>query len=628
MSIKNVETEMKEELLLGNRAAVKGILEANVGFATSYPGTPSTEIQMELFRISKTGQIYFEFAVNEKVAMEMAGAAALSGVRSAVIMKHVGANVASDAFMALAYFGVKAGLVMIVVDDPGCQSSQNEQDSRMWGKFAHIPIFEPSTSQEVKDYIVKAFELSERYNMVCMVRLTNYTALNTGKVRYKEVKEKLNYKGNFIKDIHYAIPARYLLHKELHAKIEQIKNDDDLLSMNILYPTKTKSEKLIITQGVLYPIVKYMADYTKTDAAILKIGAIHPLNEDQIIKTLKDYKYIYFVEELESYLETEITSIIGKHHIDVKIFGKTELEVPVENKVNPDVLGETFKRISGDPNDAELFKPTPKNKLPFEPIMEREDLLLPRTLPRLCDGCPHRGAFYVIKKATDRETIIPSDIGCYALGQVLPVDVGDFWLCMGGGLGTALGFSVTNNKPVVAVIGDGTFFHAGLPPLIDAVIYNHKVTLAILNNRLTAMTGGQPTPSSLDEPNFVQSPADIEKIVKAIGVKWVKSVRVENVQENIKLFKEAMKFDGPAVMIFTGECVVDMQRKQIPWGKPPYIDPDKCTMCGICYMDFSCPSIEKKDGKMVINEDTCSGCNICVDVCQVGAIIPRSGDKK
>ncbi|MHA1302588.1 MAG: thiamine pyrophosphate-dependent enzyme [Candidatus Heimdallarchaeaceae archaeon] len=623
-TVENKVNITKNQLLLGNRAVVKGLLEAKIGLAAAYPGTPSTEIQMELYRISKTGQLYFEFAVNEKVAMEIAGAAALSGVRSVAIMKHVGLNVASDALMALAYFGTKAGMVVIVVDDPGCLSSQNEQDSRLWGKFAHIPLFEPSTTQEIKDTIVKAYELSERYNMICMIRLTNFTALNTAKVEYANITEKLNWRGDFVKDIRYAIPARYLLHKDLHNKLNRIKEDSEFLEFNILKNKDAKTDKLIVTHGVVYPIVQYMCDYLKLDIPILKINAIYPLNEKQIVEILKDYKYIYFIEELESYLETEITSIIGRNNLNLRIFGKRELEIPEENRITPNVLAEAFKRITGNPTDEELFKPIIKDAKPFEQIFGREDLLIPRTLPRLCNGCPHRGAFYAIKKATKADDIIPSDIGCYALGQVLPIDIGDFWLCMGGGIGTALGFSITNDKPVVAIIGDGTFFHAGIPPLIDAVLYNHNITLAVLNNYLTAMTGGQPTPSSHEQIAKEQKQVDIEKIVRGIGVKWVKSVDVADVKANIKLFKEAMKFEGPSVMIFNGECIVEKQRREFSLGKPPYIDRDKCTMCGICYIDFSCPSIVKKDGKMAIDEDTCTACNICVNVCPSNAIIARS----
>jgi indolepyruvate ferredoxin oxidoreductase alpha subunit len=615
------------QLLMGNRAVVQGLLEAKVGLTAAYPGTPSTEIQMQLYRLHKKGQLYFEFSVNEKVALEIAGAAALSGVRSAVIMKHVGLNVASDALMALAYFGVQGGMVVVVVDDPGCLSSQNEQDSRFWGKFSHLPILEPSTSQEIKATIVQAYELSEKYNTIFLVRLTSFTSLNTSEVKMKVVEENLEKDGDFFKDIRYAIPARYILHKGLHVNIEQIREDEDFKSNNVLKFKESVSDKLIITQGAIYPIVEYMRNLNQLDIPILKINAVHPLNTKQIVEFLKKYKYIYFVEELESYLESEILSIIGKHKLDVKVFGKKELAIPEENRILPDVLEEAFKRIVADPHNEEIFNVKPEDPPPYAQVFGREDQLIPRTLPRLCDGCCHRGAFYSIKRATKKTDIVPSDIGCYALGQVFPVDVGDFWLCMGASIGTAIGFSLTNDKPVVAIIGDGTFFHAGIPPLIDAVLYNHNITVAILNNSLTAMTGGQPTPSSGEEIAKGQRQLDIEQVVRGLGVEWVKSVRVEDTKENTKLFREAMAHEGPSVMIFNGECVVELYRHSLDLGEAPYVDEELCNMCGTCFIEFSCPSIIKKDGRIVIREDTCTACNICVGVCPQAAIIPRKKKK-
>ncbi len=616
---KNTETK----LLMGNRAVVQGLLEAKVGLTTAYPGTPSTEIQMQLYRLSKEGQLFFEFSVNEKVALEIAGAAAMSGVRSAVIMKHVGMNVASDPLMALAYFGVLGGMVIIIVDDPGCLSSQNEQDSRFWGKFAHLPILEPSTSQEVKDTIVKAYELSEKHNMIFFVRLTNYTALNTSEVEMTVVDEKLGKNGQFVKDVKYLIPARYIYHKELHGKLHAISQDPTFQAFNELKFSDSTSDKLVITQGAIYPMVEYARNYAGVDVPILKIGAIHPFSEKHIVKLLKKFKYVYFIEELETYVEDEISSIIGKYNLDIKVFGKNKLGIPQENRILPDLLLHPFKLIASDPDDPQTWDFKLPESSPYPQVFNRDGLLIPRTLPRLCDGCSHRGAFHSIKQAVKADYIVPSDIGCYALGQVSPVEVGDYWLCMGASIGTAIGQSLVNKKPVIAIIGDGTFFHAGIPPLIDAVLYDHNITVAILNNRLTAMTGGQPSPSSTEKIAKNQNEIDIEQLVRGIGVKWVKSVSVENVQENTKLLKEAIEYEGPAVMIFSGNCVVELLRHDFDLGQAPYVDQEVCIYCGICYIDFSCPSIIKKDGKIEIREETCTACNICVDVCPHDAIIPR-----
>ncbi|MCF2141462.1 MAG: thiamine pyrophosphate-dependent enzyme [Candidatus Lokiarchaeota archaeon] len=627
-----LDHNIKKKLIIGNHAVVQGLLQAKVGVTSAYPGTPSTEIQTELYKLSKKGKLYFEFSVNEKVAFEIAAASAMSGVRSAVIMKHVGLNVASDAMMAMAYFGVLGGMLLVVVDDPGCLSSQNEQDSRFWGRFAHLPVFEPSTNQEIIDMIQVAFELSEKYNQICILRLTNFTALNTSEVEYVPIEENLPHNGEFIRDINYQIPARYILHKNAHNKLLQFIDDERFTSLNPLIASNGKpqsSEKLIITHGAIYPVVAYLNDYYELNLPILKISAIHPLNEDLIQEMIKPFKYLYFIEELEPYLEREFLAIIGKNHLEQKVFGKKELEVPQENRIVAEALAIPFEHIKGDPTNSETFIPKIKPSLPFAPILTQKELVIPRTLPRLCDGCPHRGAFYVIKKATNYDDIIPSDIGCYALGQVPPVQVGDFWLCMGGGIGTALGFSITNDKPVIAVIGDGTFFHAGIPPLLDAVMHNRKITVAILDNYLTSMTGGQPTAGSPERIAPEQTQIDIEKLVKGCGVQWVKRVPVENIKENIKIFKEALAFDGPSVVIFTGICVIDLFRSQKIFeqgNKKVYIDQDKCTKCGTCLYDFSCPSILKYDGNFVINQNSCIACDLCINVCPVNAILIK-GEK-
>jgi indolepyruvate ferredoxin oxidoreductase alpha subunit len=605
--------------MLGNEAAVQGILEAGISFITGYPGSPSTEIQKQLYKLSQKGQVFFRFALNEKIALENAAAASLSGVRSAVIQKHVGLNVASDAFMTLAYFDFQAALVIIVVDDPGCLSSQNEQDSRLWGKFAHLPILEPSNVQEVKDYILKAVEIAEKYDTVSIVRLTHLTALSTAEVEYTPVTENLNWKGSFVKNYNFLNPERYQLHKQMHDELRRISLDEAFNALNaIIGNYDSKTEKLIVTHGSAYPIVKYMNEITQTNLPILNIRAIHPLNNEQINALIANFKYIYFIEELESYLEDEIASIIGHQNLDVKIYGKKELEIPEENRLIPDVLHEAFLRIKFDPKDTEVFEREIEDQLEFLTKYRTEDILIPKTIPQLCIGCPHRGAYQSIQKAIDPyENVIPSDVGCYSLGQVPPIEIGDFWLCMGGSIGTAIGFSLTNDKPVIAIIGDGTFFHAGISPLIEAVLYNHNITIAILNNSIVAMTGGQPSPTSKEE--FVGKYIDLEEFIKRIGVDFVRSVNVENVRENARIFKKAIAFEGPAVVIFNGICAVQSLRKgKIP--KPSYIDQKLCTKCGNCLIDFACPAINKVNNQIIIDEITCLGCKICHDVCSSKAI--------
>jgi indolepyruvate ferredoxin oxidoreductase alpha subunit len=589
--------------MLGNEAAVQGILEADISFITGYPGSPSTEIQKKLYKLSQKGQVFFRYALNEKIALENAAAAALSGIRSAVIQKHVGLNVASDALMTLAYFDFLAALVIIVVDDPGCLSSQNEQDSRLWGKFAHLPIFEPSSVQEIKDIIMKAVDVAEKYTTVSIIRLTHITALSTAEVEYTPINEKLNWKGKFVKNYNFLNPERFRLHKKTHDELRQISLDESFNALNtIIGKYDSKSEKLIITHGSAYPIVKYMNELTQTNLPILNIRAIHPLNEDQISAFISNFKYIYFIEELESYLEDEIASIIGHLNLDVKIYGKKELEIPEENRLIPDVLHEAFLRIKFDPKETEIFDRKVEDQLDYLTKYRTDDLIIPKTIPQLCAGCPHRGAYQTIQKAIDVfENIIPSDVGCYSLGQVPPIEIGDFWLCMGGSIGTAIGFSLTNEKSVIAIIGDGTFFHAGISPLIEAVLYNHNITVAILNNSIVGMTGGQPSPTSKDD--FVGKYVEMEEFIKKMGVKFVRSVNVKNIRDNVKIFKEAVAYNGPSVVIFNGQCAIQSLRKgRIP--KPSYIDQKICTKCGNCLIDFACPAINKINNEIIIDENS------------------------
>ncbi|NHJ87615.1 MAG: hypothetical protein FK734_19295 [Asgard group archaeon] len=614
--------EKKKALFLGNEAAVQGILEAGIAFITGYPGSPSTEIQKELYKLSQKKQVFFRYALNEKIALENAAAAALSGINAAVIQKHVGLNVASDALMTLAYFDYPAGLVIIVVDDPGCLSSQNEQDSRFWGKFAHLPVFEPSTVQEIKDFVVKAVNIAKKYHTVSIIRMTHLTALSTAEIEYTPKKEKLDWKGNFVKSYRFLNPERYQLHKEMHKKLERISQDEIFTELNsIIGNFDSKTEKLIVTHGSIFPVVNYMNKFTQTNLPILNIRAIHPLNKEQISSIISNFKYIYFIEELETYLEDEIASIIGHENLNVKIFGKQLLEIPEDNRIIPDVLHEAFLRIKFDPNNSEIFKRKIENQLEYLTKYRTDDLLIPKTLPQLCTGCPHRGAYQAIQKAINTfDFIVPSDVGCYSLGQVPPIEIGDFWLCMGGSIGTAIGFSLTNDKPVIAVIGDGTFFHAGISPLIEAVLYNHNITVAVLNNATIGMTGGQPSPSSNED--FVGNYINLEEFIKRIGVKFVRSVNVENIRENSKIFKEAIAYEGPAVVIFNGECAIQQLRKG-KVNKPSYIDQKLCTKCGNCLIDFACPAIDKANNEFVINQETCVGCNICHDICLNNAIKMR-----
>ena len=493
-------------LLLGNEAIARGLIEAGCGVAATYPGTPSSEIGGVLDDVADKVGMYFEYSVNEIVAMEVAAAAAVSGVRSFAFMKHVGLNVASDAFMTLSYVGVRAGMVILTADDPSIHSSQSEQDNRYYAKFGLVPMLEPTTPAECKDMIIEAFKLSEKLHSPVLVRTTTRVNHARGAVNLSRPK-KMQKKGVFEKDPAHLVTVPANARRDRIDQLERIKKAQELSEISPLnYITGSGSDG-IITSGVSYT---YAAEYIE-NAEILKLGFSYPLPEEKVKKFLQRKSRVVVIEELEPVIEDEVRRIAQQNGIRTEIIGKRTGHLPRAYEYTPD----TLKALSGILKIKEGAQPL------------SSEIKLPSRPPVLCAGCPHRSTFYATKKAVGKEgAIYCTDIGCYTLGVQPPMNCADITLCMGSSIGTAGGFSEATDQKAVAFIGDSTFFHGGIPGLINAGYNKHNnLVLIILDNRTTAMTGHQPNPGTGRDYGGIESPPlKIEPLVRACGIEFVKTV--------------------------------------------------------------------------------------------------------
>ncbi|MCD6275837.1 MAG: indolepyruvate ferredoxin oxidoreductase subunit alpha [Thermoplasmata archaeon] len=606
----------RKEFLLGNEAIVRGALEAGIDFASTYPGTPSSEIGNTLFAIAKKAGIYFEFSSNEKVAMEVSAAASASGLRALVFFKHVGLNVAADAFMSTAYVGTRGGLVIVSADDPSMHSSQNEQDNRYYALISRMPLVEPSSAQEMKDYIKEAYEISEKYEIPVLFRTTTRVNHVRGIVEFGPLGKKRG-KGYFKKD-----PKRFVilpsharvLHKVLLEKLEKLEEEANRSKLNRIEGNGKKIG--FITSGVAYNYIADLVDELNLDAKILKLGFTHPFPRKLVRDFMNTVEKIIVVEELDPYLETQTRLLAQMEKIDIPIHGKMDGYFPRKYEYNPDVIKDALEKILGIKIERNTYDP-PEISLPPRP-------------PVLCPGCPHRATYYAammaLKQLKIKDAIITSDIGCYTLGIQKPYEMADYLLCMGSSIGTAVGFSKATNQKVIGFVGDSTFFHAAIPGLIDA--YHNKANLVyvVLDNRTTAMTGHQPHPGLPMDGLGNEAPSvDIEKLVRGIGIDFVKTVDPYDVKETIKVFKEALKHEGIAVIIAKKECALlwdARRRKQGVWWVYEIVQ-DKCTQCGLCSDWLACAAIYKKNGKIYINDALCDGCGVCATICPFDAIVKK-----
>ena len=567
-------------------------------FATGYPGTPSTEV---LEHLAQYDEVQTQWSVNEKVAFDSGVGASLGGLRTMVAMKHMGLNVAADSFMVLPYTGINAGFVVLVTGDPSMHGSLTEQDIRFFARVAKIPLVEPSDSQEAKDLVSMAFELSERFRTPVMYYYTTRIAHTRGLVKLGERRQLPQTEPPLKCEINatqFSVIYRHRLRARLEAKLEELRAYAEESPLTRVEEGQTpltgepQSPPIgVITSGICYQYVREALP----EATILKLTMTYPLPLRKLRAFCREFETVYVIEEGEGFLEEQIaaagvTNLVGK-----AIFGTI-------GEYNPQRL-ETAIKGTSFPTD-------------FGP-----EISIPPRYPTFCSGCLHRTVYHVLR---DLNATVAGDIGCYTMGALPPYEVARVTYCMGSGMGNAYGFQQAGAERAVAVIGDSTFIHAGIPGLIDAVYNQGKYTVVILDNNTTAMTGQQAhagTGITLKGKPTVK--LDFATVARAVGVRHIAEVDAWQMLEVKRALKEAMQYNGVAVVVVHGPCqrLPEMKRRDIA---PYFIDPDICHGCDLCVALY-CPAIVRnEEGRPFILEHECVACDICAQVCPVDAIYPRS----
>jgi indolepyruvate ferredoxin oxidoreductase alpha subunit len=593
------------KLLSGNEAFAWGAYHAGVKVATAYPGTPSTEI-LESF--ARFDDVYAEWSTNEKVAMEVGLGASYAGVRVLVSMKQVGFNVATDPFMAAAITGIDGGLVVISADDPGIHSSQGEQDNRHYARLAKVPMLEPSDSQEAYDIMAYAFDISEKFDTPVIVRTTTRVSHSKSVVDLIGQRTATDKPAVFKHNV-----AKYVM-LPVNARVRRVAVEDRLMKLMSYAETmplnrieEGNKQLGVVAGGVAYQYAREV--FPK--ATFLKLGLIYPLPTKLVNDLADKVDKLIVVEELDPFLQENIQAM------GFKVTGKEF--IPRTGELDPDIIATGARKAGLLPD----IKPQPRVNLS----------LLPKRPPLLCPGCPHTGMFYVLSsigqrlklpgtKDKDRvpKLIITGDIGCYTLGAYPPLNAMDTTACMGASIGQALGMAKAGigRDKVVAVIGDSTFMHSGITPLVDAVYNQGEITVIILDNGTTAMTGHQEHPGTgITVQRKETHRVTIEDLVKGIGVNRVRVVDAFNIKELRSAVKESLDIPELSVIIVRGDCAVHKPKRSAP----SVVDIDKCKQCGTCLL-IGCPAIQNEDGQVRIDTSLCIGrsCSICWQVCPHHAI--------
>ncbi|MFX0169238.1 MAG: indolepyruvate ferredoxin oxidoreductase subunit alpha [Candidatus Hodarchaeota archaeon] len=605
----------KHYLLLGNEAIARGAIEAGLELASTYPGTPASEIGDSLFQAVKHGKYYFEYCTNEKVAMEVAGAAAIANARALAVMKHVGLNVASDAFMTLNYIGVRAGLVIVTADDPGCWSSQNEQDNRLYAMLGDTPMLEPADPQESKDMTIAAFELSEKLEQPVLLRVTTRVSHTRAGVKLGPIKPPRK-KARFERDPFRFVTVPTVARMRHPILVEKVKQATTISEKSKWNKIQGEGPLGIITSGVSYNYVLEALDALQINAAVFKIGMSYPLPKKRIQEFITSKEKIIIVEELKPYLENHARAFAQEQGIVTPILGKSQECFSEIGELNPRAVIEGIAKAL-DLKVPEYFGKVDKKlstKLAEPP---------PRP-PILCAGCPHRATFYEVATATARKGVYPTDIGCYTLAIQPPLEMADLLLCMGSSIGTACGLTAVLDKPIVGAIGDSTFFHSGIPGLVNAVYNNHPVKIIVVDNQTTAMTGHQPHPGTgITGMGTKGTQVSIENIVRGIGIPFVKIIDPLKVKESIRTIREAVAFEGPAVVISRSPCaLIELARKRQENEEiiPYEVDPEVCQGCRVCTDKLGCAAAIWEEDHAAIDQALCSGCGVCAQICPYKAI--------
>ena len=651
---------MSKSFLMGNEAIGLGAVRAGVQVVSGYPGTPSTEV-LETVAKHNPGDIYVEWSVNEKAAMEVAAAAAYTGARTMVTMKQVGLNVASDPLMSLAYVGVKGGMVVMVADDPGPISSQTEQDTRHFGQFSKLPVFDPSSPEEAYEMIGDAFDYSEKYHTPVLFRPTTRICHGCASVELKE-RICLPAPQGFVKDSNKWVIFPRLSnanHKMIEARNPVIGDDFSSYRFNLLHREEKETVQGIITHGISYEFVMEALNGYK-GARVIKISTPNPTPEKLMLQFMDGLNEVMAVEELDPVLEQELMLLCGKHHLNVDIRGKLtgdvqcagENSVESVRKVLEAYLGapyieymESLDEASDEASDEAVDEAS--DEAAGAAVDEASDAAtgassdmaagaaplpvppLPIRPPVLCAGCPHRASFYAVKRAMEKlnqelpdgeepvEGIYCGDIGCYTLGNAKPLDMVDTCLCMGAGITMAQGMQrVEPHKRYFSFVGDSTFFASGLTGIVNAVYNEANLTLCILDNSTTAMTGHQPHPGTgrTMMGNVVEK-VDITKVLEGIGVKNTVTVDALDLNACVDAVLKLSAMKGVKAIIFKSPCAAIIKSF-----RTCRIAEDRCVNCRTCINEIGCPALVL-DGDMVrIDSGLCTGCGLCSQICSVDAI--------
>lgn len=600
---------MHKEFLMGNAAIALGAVASGVNVVAGYPGTPSTEV-LETIAKHRPDDVYVEWSVNEKAAMELAAGASYSGARTLVTMKQVGLNVASDPLMSLEYIGVKGGMVILVADDPGPISSQTEQDTRHFAAFSKLPCFDPSSAQEAYEMIQEAYEYSEKYNTPVFLRPTTRVCHGYASVSVKDPEEyTVHTPEGFVKDSkRWVIFPRlsYQNHQKIEARNVELADIFSSYEKNKIYPacdTFADSRKGIVSGGISFTYA--METLIETGMVRhLKISTPHPFPEKLAAQFLDGLDEVLCLEELDPVIERELTYICGKYHLPVKILGKLTHNTANAGENTRDSVN-TYIRTFLDLPVKEQPKLTDVPPLPVRP-------------PVLCAGCPHRASFYAVKKAMQgRKTIFCGDIGCYTLGNASPLDMVDTCLCMGAGLNIAQGVEkIEPDTACFAFVGDSTFFASAITGVVNAVYNQANMTLVVLDNSTTAMTGHQPHPGTgRTVMGEIVQKINIEQVLRGIGVQDVETVNPLDHEVAVSCVKELADKPGVKAIIFKSPCIAVTKP-----GTPMHVDISSCIHCKKCIRELGCPAIITEDGNVSIDSSMCTGCGLCSQICPVHAI--------
>lgn len=600
---------MHNEFLMGNAAIAMGAIASGVNLVAGYPGTPSTEV-LETIAKHRPEHTYVEWSVNEKAALELAAGASYSGARTMVTMKQVGLNVASDPLMSLEYVGIKGGMIILVADDPGPISSQTEQDTRHFAAFSKLPCFDPSSAQEAYEMVQEAYAYSEKYGTPVFLRPTTRVCHGYASITVKDESEyQIHTPDGFIKDSkRWVIFPRlsYANHQKIEARNVTLAEDFSSYSRNQILPATPEHADVrrgIATGGISFT---YTMETMQTIGMYrtLKVATPHPFPEQLAVRFLEGLDEVLCIEELDPVIERELTYICGKYQLPVKILGKLTHHVANAGENTRDSVSACLYRFLKLPLPERETLPTPP-ELPIRP-------------PVLCSGCPHRASFYAVKKAMQgQKTIFCGDIGCYTLGNAMPLDMVDTCLCMGAGLNIAQGVGrIEPDTTCFAFVGDSTFFASAITGVVNAVYNQANMVLIVLDNSTTAMTGHQPHPGTGHTMmGEIVAKVSIEAVLRGIGLTTVETMDPLDLEASVDCVKRVAAEPGVKAIIFKSPCIAITKPD-----KPLHVKTETCINCKKCIRELGCPAIVIHDGQVQIDSSLCTGCTLCSQVCPVHAI--------